>query len=325
MRKPSPISISSPRETSTSRPSASAASASSIARGVVVDDDRRLGAGQPPQDRGDVILARAARAFARGRTRGSSSRGATSSDALERGGRRAARGRGSCARSRRSRSARGGAPAAAPRAAPSRSARGEVAGVAAGADLLARPRRARSRAASTASGSSLAARELVDRRQIAQLHARHDTRLPRPRPLLHCRGEASAILVAVGLVVLAAIGAAVARAIQYDGAAKPGVQRARDRRRRQVAGEIEAALAAWARRPVTIRAGGRSYHVPRGWLVSVDAASDRGARARRRLAGRARRAAARATSRRSSRVRGGRRRRARRDRPRGAAAPSRQR
>ena len=35
--------------------------------------------------------------------------------------------------------------------------------------------------------------------------------------------------------------------------------------------EIEAAVAAWAKRPVTIRAGGRSYHVPRGWLVSVDA------------------------------------------------------
>ena len=36
-------------------------------------------------------------------------------------------------------------------------------------------------------------------------------------------------------------------------------------------GEIESALAAWSRRPVTIRAGGHSYHVPRGWLVSVDA------------------------------------------------------
>ena len=43
--------------------------------GVVVDDERRLGAGQPPQDRGDVVLARAARARRRGRTRGSSSRG----------------------------------------------------------------------------------------------------------------------------------------------------------------------------------------------------------------------------------------------------------
>ena len=64
MRKPSPISISSPRETSTSRPSASAASASSTAAGVVVDDERRLGAGQPTQDVRDVILPRPARAGA---------------------------------------------------------------------------------------------------------------------------------------------------------------------------------------------------------------------------------------------------------------------
>ena len=79
------------------------------------------------------------------------------------------------------------------------------------------------------------------------------------------------ILVAVGLVVLTAVGATVARAIQYDGAAKPGVQVLGIDVGGKSRSEIQAALAAWAKRPVTIRAGGRSYHVPRGWLVSVDA------------------------------------------------------
>ncbi len=78
------------------------------------------------------------------------------------------------------------------------------------------------------------------------------------------------ILVAVGLAVLTAVGATVARAIQYDGAAKPGVQVLGIDVGGKSRTEIEAALAAWARRPVTIRAGGHSYHVPRGWLVSVN-------------------------------------------------------
>ncbi len=43
-----------------------------------------------------------------------------------------------------------------------------------------------------------------------------------PRCLLHCRSMRRALIV-LGVVVLAAGGAAVARAIQYDGAAKPGV------------------------------------------------------------------------------------------------------
>ena len=62
MRKPSPISISSPRETSTSRPSASAASASSIAAALLLTTIAASAPGQPAQDRGHVILARAARA-----------------------------------------------------------------------------------------------------------------------------------------------------------------------------------------------------------------------------------------------------------------------
>jgi vancomycin resistance protein YoaR len=77
-------------------------------------------------------------------------------------------------------------------------------------------------------------------------------------------------LVLVVLFVLA-IGAAGARALEYDGDAKPGVtvlgSDVGGKSRRQ----IEAAIKAWSARPVTIRAGGRSFHVPRGWLVSVDA------------------------------------------------------
>ncbi len=77
-------------------------------------------------------------------------------------------------------------------------------------------------------------------------------------------------LIVLGVIVLAAGGAAVARAIQYDGAAKPGVHifgldvggRSRS--------AIESSLRAWSRKPVTIDVGGRSYTVARGWLVSLD-------------------------------------------------------
>ncbi len=79
------------------------------------------------------------------------------------------------------------------------------------------------------------------------------------------------ILVALGLAALTAVGATVARAIEYDGAAKPGVRVLGIDVGGKSRTEIEAALAAWARRPVTIRAAGRSYHVPRGWLVQVNA------------------------------------------------------
>ena len=79
--------------------------------------------------------------------------------------------------------------------------------------------------------------------------------------------------VAIALVVLfaLAVGVAGARAIEYDGDAKPGVTvlgaDVGGKSRRQ----IEAAIRAWSARPVTIHAGGRSFHVPRGWLVSIDA------------------------------------------------------
>jgi vancomycin resistance protein YoaR len=77
-------------------------------------------------------------------------------------------------------------------------------------------------------------------------------------------------LVVGGVVVAAAVGTTVARAIEYRGAAKPGVTVLGIDVGGKSRSEIEAALRRWGGRPVTIRAGGRSYHVPRSWLVSVD-------------------------------------------------------
>jgi vancomycin resistance protein YoaR len=77
----------------------------------------------------------------------------------------------------------------------------------------------------------------------------------------------------LALVVLAASGAAVARGIEFRGAAKPGVTVLGMDVGGRSRAEIEASLREWARTPVTIRAGGRSYHVQRGWLVSVDGAA----------------------------------------------------
>ena len=61
MRKPSPISISSPRETSTSRPSASAASASSTAAALLLTTSAASAPVSRRRIAGDVILPRAAR------------------------------------------------------------------------------------------------------------------------------------------------------------------------------------------------------------------------------------------------------------------------
>jgi vancomycin resistance protein YoaR len=72
------------------------------------------------------------------------------------------------------------------------------------------------------------------------------------------------------LVALAA-GAAGARAIEFSGHAKPGVKVLGADVGGKSRSQIEAAIRAWSARPVTIRAGGRSFHVRRGWLVSVDA------------------------------------------------------
>ena len=78
-------------------------------------------------------------------------------------------------------------------------------------------------------------------------------------------------LVLVTVVLIAAVGAAVARAWQFRGAAKPGVHvlgvDVGGESRAQIAHE----LSRWNRREVTIHAGSRSFHVRRGWLVSSDA------------------------------------------------------
>jgi vancomycin resistance protein YoaR len=73
------------------------------------------------------------------------------------------------------------------------------------------------------------------------------------------------------LLVAAAVVAAVARALQFDGAAKPGVHVLGMDVGGQGVAPIERELRAWVDRPVTIGTRGRSYHVRRGWLVAVDA------------------------------------------------------
>ena len=86
----------------------------------------------------------------------------------------------------------------------------------------------------------------------------------------------------VGALVaaLVAAGAFLAvRALDYHGEAAPGVRvlgvdvGGRDRT------QIEQTVRRWGATEVTIRAAGRSYHVPRSWLVSIDA----GATAKRAL------------------------------------------
>lgn len=88
------------------------------------------------------------------------------------------------------------------------------------------------------------------------------------------------VAVVFGVVLVAAVAAAVARAVQYDGVAKPGVRVVGEDVGGKSRGEIESFLRHWSTQAVTLRVGARSYHVPRGWLVSVDAA----ATARRALA-----------------------------------------
>jgi vancomycin resistance protein YoaR len=78
-------------------------------------------------------------------------------------------------------------------------------------------------------------------------------------------------LVLLGVVLLAAAAAAVARGLQFRGAAKPGVHVLGADVGGKSRGQIESQLRSWSARPVTIRAGSRAYHVPRGWLVAVDA------------------------------------------------------
>jgi hypothetical protein len=76
------------------------------------------------------------------------------------------------------------------------------------------------------------------------------------------------ILLAVLLV--AATGAAVARGLEFRGAAKPGVHVLGADVGGESGAQIGRELRRWSVKAVTIRADGHSYHVPRGWLVSID-------------------------------------------------------
>jgi vancomycin resistance protein YoaR len=79
------------------------------------------------------------------------------------------------------------------------------------------------------------------------------------------------VAVVLLVVVVAAAGiAAVARALEYRGMAKPGVRVLGIDVGGRSATSIESLLRTWAASPVTIRAGGRAYHVRRGWLVGID-------------------------------------------------------
>jgi vancomycin resistance protein YoaR len=79
------------------------------------------------------------------------------------------------------------------------------------------------------------------------------------------------LLILALVVVVAAVAAAVARAVQYSGAAKPGVRVLGADVGGETRAQIEAYLRGWSAQPVTVRAAGRSYHVARGWLVAIDA------------------------------------------------------
>jgi len=79
----------------------------------------------------------------------------------------------------------------------------------------------------------------------------------------------AAILLTVLLV--AAIGAAVARGLQFMGSAKPGVHVLGVDVGGGSRAQIEQQLRGWGKQQVTIRSGGHSYRVPRGWLVSINA------------------------------------------------------
>ena len=81
------------------------------------------------------------------------------------------------------------------------------------------------------------------------------------------------VLVLLAVLVVAAIGAAVARGLQFRGAAKPGVHVLGVDVGGDSRAQIERKLRSWNEHEVTIRAGGRSYHVQRRWLVSIDMAA----------------------------------------------------
>ena len=218
-----------------------------------------------------MVLARAARAGRRGRTRGSSSRARPRSTRVERGRRRAAPGRGSCGRRRRSRSARAGAEGGARASSSVAEPRGEVARVDAAADLLPRPRehapaRRRPRA------GRRRPRELVHRRQVAQLHPRNDT--PRAPARMYPAVVTRALLVGGRRRSARSPGRRRRAGPPFRGEAKPG--RSRPRRRRRRAGPIRSRGSGqprptrWLARGVDVATGAADVHVRRGDLVRLD-------------------------------------------------------
>jgi vancomycin resistance protein YoaR len=78
-------------------------------------------------------------------------------------------------------------------------------------------------------------------------------------------------LVLAGIVVAAALVAAGGRLLSYHGEAKPGVHVLGIDVGGQSRSRIKATIGRWSAQRVTIHGGGHTYHVPRSWLVSVDA------------------------------------------------------
>ena len=70
---------------------------------------------------------------------------------------------------------------------------------------------------------------------------------------------------------LAAGAAAVVRGLQFRGVAKPGVHVLGVDVGGKSRAQIVSQLRSWSARPVTIRSAGHAYHVPRGWLVAINA------------------------------------------------------
>jgi vancomycin resistance protein YoaR len=75
----------------------------------------------------------------------------------------------------------------------------------------------------------------------------------------------------IAVIVVVAAGAATARAVQFHGAAKPGVHVLGVDVGGSSRAAIERVVQRWEAAPVTIRGGGHVYRVRRGWLVAVDA------------------------------------------------------
>ena len=74
-----------------------------------------------------------------------------------------------------------------------------------------------------------------------------------------------------GVVVAAAIAAAGVRVLQFHGDAKPGVRVLGIDVGGKSRSEIASSISRWSAQRVTIHGGGHTYHVPRSWLVAVDA------------------------------------------------------